>query len=230
MSDKAPLAAIPPAPLEVVPAAVAPLPPEPLKIEPLEIVAKKRPSIDVVGPEIDAIRAFQSGSIEALDTKAGVILGFSGAILAVLVTAQNTDFTLWAMPGFLLLAVSVILCVWALRPRDFYFNPKPSVLFKDYMFLDPYAPIVGAKEKILADKVEAYSQNEVTLKQKACVVEWAAICLGAGVIFISGFTLGRKIMTNEKTSAATISPTAPIAQPNPDASNTIKKGVGLRPR
>lgn len=203
------------------------------KVHP-KIAHPKRLSIDLVGPEIDAIRAFQSGSIEALDTKAGIILGFSGAILAVLVTAPKTDFTPWAIPGFLLLAGAVILGVWALHPRDFYFNPKPSVLFEKYMFLDPDAPITGAKEQILADKVSAYTQNEATLKQKACLVECAAICLGAGVIFVSGHTLWRKAMTTESSTNAATTPAtaapAPIAQPNPDASNTIKKGLGSRPR
>lgn len=184
---------------------------------------------------MELIRQYQSGSTEALDTKAGVILGFSGTVLAVLVSAQRVDYTYWSLIGFGLLAFAVVLAVLAMLPRDFYFNPRPEVLLKQYMFKEPDAPLTGAKEQILADKVKGYAENEKVLAKKAKLVKGAAICLGAGVIFVSAHILWRQLMTNDSASKDTNGPAPlapaqqqPVAQPNPGASNTIKKGMDSR--
>lgn len=182
---------------------------------------------------MEVLRQYQSGSTEVLDTKAGVVLGFAGTILAVLASAHKADFTAWSMIGFSLLALAVILGAAAMLPRDFYYNPKPKVLIEQYMFKEPDAPVVGAKEQILADKIKGYTENEKTLALKAKLVKLAAICLGVGVIFVSAHILWRQFMTNEtpanNSSTAAPATPQPVAQPNPDASNTIKKGLDSRP-
>lgn len=149
----------------------------------LNPVPETRPSLDVVGPEMDALRQFQAASIGALDTKAGIILGFSGTILTIFVGGK-ADKGLLFLWGVALLAISVVLAIAALIVRGFYFNPKPKVLLDDYMMRHPDAAAVptGAKEQILSDKVSAYEKNEKTLTEKASFVRWAIICLGAGVI------------------------------------------------
>lgn len=175
---------------------------------------------------MDALRAFQSDAIQTLDTKAGVILGFSGTILAVFVTATKTDLTCLAINGFVLLAAAVVLGILAMMPRDFRYNPKPSVLLNDYMLREADAATNGSKEQILADKVKGYEENKVMLDQKAAQVKWSAICLGAGVLFLSAHILWRKTMANESSTTTNSAPAAPapIAQPNPNGSNIIKKG------
>lgn len=179
---------------------------------------------------MDALRTFQSDAIQTLDTKAGVILGFSGTILAVFVTAAKADLTCLAINGFVLLAAAIVLGVLAMMPRDFRYNPKPSVLLNDYMLREPDAATNGAKEQILADKVKGYEENKVMLDQKAEQVKWSAICLGIGVLFLSAHILWRKSMANESPTTSNTVPStaapAPIAEPNPSASNTIKKGMG----
>lgn len=181
-----------------------------------------------MAPEIDALRTFQVHTIEALDTKAGVVLGFSGTILAVFAAIQGSEQTTFSLIGFILLCAAVIMGVVAMLPRSYRFDPKPSVLLNDYMLRPPNTLTTGAREQILADKVEAYSNNETRLNMKAGFVNAAVICLGLGILFVSAHTLRRKAIakdssqSNEK--AVANPPAAPVAQPNPDASNIIKKG------
>jgi len=195
-----------------------------------------RPSLNVVGPEMDALRGFQAHTIEALDTKAGVVLGFSGTILAVFAVVQGSEHTFFSLTGFVLLCTAVVLGVFAMLPRSFRFDPKPGVLLNDYMLRPPDVPTTGAKEQILADKVEAYSKNEALLDRKASLVNAAVICLGVGILFVSAHTLRRNVMTNDKMppnekTAPNPKPAAPapVAQPNPDASNIIRKGMDKLP-
>lgn len=187
--------------------------------------------MEVVSAEFDALRTLQADSIQALDTKAGVVLGFAGTIMAVLAVMQQTDTTWLSIIGFLLIAVAAGLGVWAMLPRDFHYWPKPSVLLNDYMLKDPDVPTTGSREQILADKVNAYEQNEKILAGKARLVTWSAVSLGAGIIFIWAHSLWRKPMTTENkttsgdsASASAPATPAPVAQPNPAAMNTIKKG------
>lgn len=192
--------------------------------------------MEVVSSEFDALRTLQADSIQALDTKAGVVLGFAGTIMAVLAVMQRADTTWLSIVGFLLIAVAAGLGVWAMLPRDFHYWPKPSVLLNDYMLKDPDAPTTGSREQILADKVNAYEQNEKILAGKARLVTWSAVSLGAGIIFIWAHSLWREPMTTEnKTASGGSAPAsapatpAPVAQPNPAAMNTIKKGSDPRP-
>lgn len=179
-----------------------------------------------MAPEIDALRTFQVHTIEALDTKAGVVLGFSGTILAVFAAIQSSEQTTFSLIGFILLCAAVIMGVVAMLPRSYRFDPKPSVLLNDYMLRPPNTLTTGAKEQILADKVEAYSNNEARLNMKAGFVNAAVICLGLGILFVSAHTLRRKAMAKSESNEKAVAnpPAAPVAQPNPDASNIIKKG------
>lgn len=77
--------------------------------------------MEVVSAEFDALRALQADSIQALDTKAGVVLGFAGTIMAVLAVMQNADTTWLSIVGFLLIALASALGVWAMVPRDFHY-------------------------------------------------------------------------------------------------------------
>lgn len=197
---------------------------------PPEKIPEKRPSIDVVGPELEALRQHQAAAIDALDSKAGVILGFSGTILAILTATTGSDDLLWLAADFVLLVAAVGCAIKALSPTDFRFNPKPRVLLEDYMMKPPDAlGNAGSKERILADKVDAYEKNEEPLKIKADYVYAAVRFLGIGLLSISLHTLWRKAMTNKEagpreTSASKETASTPPAEPNPAATNIIKKG------
>lgn len=195
---------------------------------------ERRPSLHVVEPEIEALRGFQSQSNEVLDTKAGIVLGFSGAILAVLVTTQIPEQSLVPLLGYGLLALAVVFGGAAMYAKPFRYDPSPNILLNEYMDREPDAPGSGVREQILADKVKAYSENERLLGRKACLVNIAVACLAIGVILVSGHNLWRRVMSKETPTPSQTVPAPkpvppPVAQPNPAAVNTIQKGMGPRP-
>lgn len=200
--------------------------------KPAKMQMGARPSIDVVSTEMESQRQHQSVAINALDSKAGVVLGFSGTALALWAAAPSVaGDPFWPVIEFLFLVGAVVLATLALAPADFRFDPKPRVLF-DYMHKSPDAPgSAGAKEQILADKVEAYEKNELVLKQKADYVFGAIIFLGFGLFMVSARTLGRKIVKIDRKETHEVLPSAPKveaavavppAQPNSAAANVIR--------
>jgi hypothetical protein len=191
---------------------------------------EKRPSIDVVSVEMEALRHYQASAIDALDAKAGVVLGFSGTVLTILAaTTTGPDDPLWIFFDFLFLMAAVGCAIKALSPSEFRFDPKPRVLF-DYMHKSPDAPgSAGAKEQILADKVAAYEANEKTLWNKGTYVYGAVAFLGLALTLVSVQTLVRRIVMNKKSESNETAPktpgSTPPAEPNPAATNVIKKGL-----
>ena len=116
---------------------------------------ESRPSLDVVMPEMESLRGFQAASSDHLDTKAGVILGFSGTVLTLIAMIPTDQQSCWLIPGIVVLSLAVGFAVSALRVQGFRFDPKPKVL-KEYMLKPLDVPGQSAKEQILVDKVKAY--------------------------------------------------------------------------
>lgn len=71
------------------------------------------PSLDVVLAAVETQRTQQLGHFESLDNKAGVLIGFAGAIAAL---AKDVG-TLSARFGVVLAILASFLAMWSLRPR-----------------------------------------------------------------------------------------------------------------
>jgi len=147
----------------------------------------RRPSLDIAFAEMTSLQQFQSSANKGLDKKAGMVLFFSGTILAILAGNRNESvvFGFVEFFGSIFLLLSVFLSIWAFWVRSFRYDPKPSVLLKDYMFREPNKEGDGAKEQILADKVDGYQQNEKIIITKVNRLKIAATFLGVGVAFVT---------------------------------------------
>jgi len=73
------------------------------------------PSLELVSDLVLAERQAQLGHVESLDNKAGIVLGFSGAVVA-LATRQTSSL---AIAGTVLAALAAALAVWTFLPRSF---------------------------------------------------------------------------------------------------------------
>lgn len=165
--------------------------------------ARNIPSIDVVKEEMIEQRRIQSSSIDSLDTKIGVLIGFV-LTSSILYFANIRLRSCWEFVLTLLVVIGLafsfggFLC--AFWPRKFRFNPKPKVLLENYMFRDPTKKInekYGSKEQILADQVDAYEKNSRVLRNKSFCLKFGLIALAVAylLILVSLILFAKEVIT-----------------------------------
>jgi len=78
-------------------------------------MAEALPSLDVVAREVDHERDAHLRHTDAVDTKAGLVLGFSGVLVAVPATRLNVDL----VPGLVIALTAGLLSLAVLLPQRF---------------------------------------------------------------------------------------------------------------
>lgn len=141
------------------------------------------PSLRLLGEETAAELAAHERRVDALDSKAGVLLGFSGVIVAL--SAVNLDGLL-GVAAMAVAGLAAILSGAAFVPRRF---PTLELLALRKSYL-------GAEEdftrlRLMDTRIAMYRQVQERLKWKARLVTLAALTLGLAVVLIVvGSTLG----------------------------------------
>jgi hypothetical protein len=114
------------------------------------------PSLDVVLDAVEAQREKQLGHFESLDNKAGVLLGFSGAIAAI---ARDVRPIVGRL-GVAAAVVAAFAAMWSFRPRGFpvldarrlrpYLRGEPE--FTKLRLLDTELVMIEQAEALIARK------------------------------------------------------------------------------
>lgn len=175
----------------------------------------ERPSVGPAHDEINRLSDLQCRSNSTLDTKAGIVLGFSTTGITMLAGKTDMDGKL-VLASAVLLATAAGFAMWILIPKRFRYDPNPQVLLDDYMNRAPLAAGVGAIEQMLADKLSAYKENAKMMGRKATAVSRAIALMAVGLL-LGLIPIFRRCLVNDgkPTSApATQAPSAPapIAQ------------------
>ena len=153
------------------------------------------PSIDIAEEEMQELRSIQASSIDSLDTKAGIIIGFIGATIAFVGRNLKWETLLhWKINCiyFGVLVASLINSVKGYWVKGYKFNPKPRVLIDDYMFRlqESTNEKPGAKEQILVDQVKAYEDNEKILDRKALSIKLSLFFLIISIFLLIIILIG----------------------------------------
>jgi len=132
------------------------------------------PSLGLLSKEASAELAAHERRYDALDTKAGVLLGFSGVIVAL--TAGNLHGVL-ANVGTALAGLAAIFAGGGFIPRRF---PTIALLPLRDRYLT--AEEEFTQLRLLDTRIAMYRQIQRGLKWKALMVTAAAITLGLAVV------------------------------------------------
>lgn len=129
-------------------------------------MAERFPSFDIVAEETRLQLDLQHRHFDALDTKAGIVLGFSGVLVALGTRSQT-----WLTATALVLAVASSLCSGnAFRPRNF---PVVEVLELRERYLSAEPKFTSLR--LLDSRVEMWHQGTWLLELKA---KWLKRSLG----------------------------------------------------
>jgi hypothetical protein len=155
------------------------------------------PSDRVVLEELRLQRASQDRVFETLDQKSATVLGANGIITIVSVAAavlqfikgssMKPNYELLLLFPVILLLLAFIFSVFIIWPRTWFWNPKPKVLYEDYLKRKPETlkqEEPGTVAQMVADLWSGYEKNEKTLKAKS---KWLKVSLAFEVTGLSLF-------------------------------------------
>ena len=134
-------------------------------------------SLDLVLVEVRSERDLQLSHFDAIDTKAGIVLGFAGALVALAPT--RAELLLGLERG--LPVVCGFLCLWTFWPRRYWStNLRP--------FRDKYlaSELELAKIHLLDTQIGMAGRMSETLASKAMRLELAMFALALAVLLTAG--------------------------------------------
>lgn len=131
------------------------------------------PSLDLLSREARAELDAQERRGDALDTKAGVLLGFSGVIVGL--TVSRLDGTI-AHIASSFSALGALLASAGYLPRSFP-TLRLRTLRDEYLM----AEVGFTRLRLLDTRIAMYNQTQRTLARKARLVGASTVALGVGV-------------------------------------------------
>jgi hypothetical protein len=130
-------------------------------------------SLDLVLEEVRSERDLQLSHFDAIDTKAGIVLGFAGALVALAPPRAELLLVL----GRVLAVVCGFLCLWTFWPRRYWStNLRP---FRD-KYLAP--ELEFAKIHLLDTLIGMADRMSETLASKATRLKLAMLALALAVL------------------------------------------------
>lgn len=138
-------------------------------------------SMEVVRKELDAERDLQAKVADTADSRAGVVLGFSGAVAGLAVNSK----VLLAIPGAILAAAAAVVAATVLWPR-----PKSTI---DPMYLTTHYAAQDedkTKKEVLQRRLVDYESNKDIPRSKVRRLKAAiGMLAGAIVLVVAGVTV-----------------------------------------
>ncbi|MGH2556835.1 MAG: hypothetical protein ACRDHO_14115 [Actinomycetota bacterium] len=132
-------------------------------------------SLDLILTETRIERDAQLRHFEGLDSKLGILLGFSGALVAL---APTNGLVIGL--GRLVAAVAGLVSLWAFWPRKFAVM-DPYVLRQKYLPAEPEF----TQLKILDTHVAMLQATAIILQRKARRLKWAMSVLAVAILLVA---------------------------------------------
>lgn len=132
------------------------------------------PSLELLAETTAAEVAAQERRGDALDTKAGVLLGFAGVLVGLSVANLHGW---WAHSGGIVAGLAAFFAGWAVLPRSY-----PTLGLRRLRDRYLSAEEGFTRQRLLDTRIAMYDETRKILRVKARLVSAATIGLGAAVI------------------------------------------------
>jgi len=147
---------------------------------------KYQDSKDLIYEELRLALATQRRQAESLETKASVLIGFAGAVLALLIGARQTLAGLdWSskvplLVGVILFVLSLAFLYRAYGVRKMYIVPDPLEL-PNYLSM----PLEELRRMIIEERREAWRKNTPVIKRSARHLKVAFVIQSIGLLSVA---------------------------------------------
>lgn len=153
--------------------------------------SERYPSLELVFRELKALLDRQSAHVDALDSKASIVIGFTALVLGVAVGGRGPSGDL-ATVGVSLGGLSFLAALTAFWARSFASFPRPREFYEQFVTAEEEQSRV-----ILCNlAVAAFERNAPTLRRKVVALKLSLVLLvGAVGAFVLAFFLEGATLT-----------------------------------
>jgi hypothetical protein len=134
-------------------------------------------TVELIHDEVAASLTRQAEAGARIDTKAGVLVGYTGAAVSFLATRHGHVQPVLTGLSYAAFAAAACLGVWTFTVRLYDYVPAPRRLFDGYLA----QPKVSALAAITASRVKAYESNARKHRQKAWRWQMSLVSLVLGM-------------------------------------------------
>jgi hypothetical protein len=142
-------------------------------------MARRLPSLELIADEVRAERDAQIRHADAVDAKAGIVLGLAGAVAAL----SSRDLATMRVPGLVAAVAAALAALGVILPRRF-----PTWELQDlrsYLGADPEF----TQLRIVDTGIVMVQQLKTSVARKARNLRVAVVLLATAVVLTAGATL-----------------------------------------
>jgi hypothetical protein len=152
---------------------------------------QKQESRMLVLEEVRSALQLQRERKQNIETKSGILLGFLGAILAIMMGGYSVLVVLPVVSRALLIVsiaflfAAIVCLLFVTRPRVMRIDPAPRAFAEKYRTL-PYEDTV---DQLLATFVASFEENDRAVEAVATTLRWAHTLAGVGLACLTASLL-----------------------------------------
>jgi len=137
-------------------------------------------TLDLIYNEVKDRLNTQFQSLEGLNTKASVIIGFVGVIIGISLNLYSDENPHLFIESMLLFLGAAFLSFSAYKVEGYRRDPKPRALTEKYLREDDKK----VKKKLIDNFIQSYEDNKNRIEKKGKYINYSLILLFVGLIFL----------------------------------------------
>ena len=122
----------------------------------------------------------QFQSLDGLNTKASVIIGFVGVIIGISLQLYSQSNSYLFGSCMTLFMISIFFSFSAYKIKSYRRDPEPGPLRDEYLTTDDKT----VKEQLIANFIESFEENKTKIAEKVKYINYSIILLLVGLIVL----------------------------------------------
>ena len=144
-------------------------------------------TLDLIYNEVKDALNMQFQSIEGLNTKASVIIGFVGVIIGISLQLYSQSNSYLFGSCMTLFMISIFFSFSAYKGKRYRKDPAPRALTVEYLMKDDKT----VKKKLIDNFIVSFEDNKTKIEEKVKYINYSLIFLFVGlIVLISSIIVG----------------------------------------
>ena len=137
-------------------------------------------TLDLIYNEVKDALNMQFQSIEGLNTKASVIIGFVGVIIGISLQLYSQSNSYLFGSCMTLFMISIFFSFSAYKVKSYRIDPAPRALTAKYLMEDDKT----VKKQLIDNFIVSFEDNKTKIEEKVKYINYSLILLFVGLIFL----------------------------------------------
>jgi len=137
-------------------------------------------TLDLVYNEVKDALNMQFQSVEGLNTKASIIIGFVGVIIGISLNLYSDENPHLFIGSMLLLLGAAFLSFFAYKVEGYRRDPEPRALTVNYLRVDDKM----VKKQLIDNFIASFEDNKTKIEEKVKYINYSIIFLFIGLIVL----------------------------------------------